>query len=209
MTGLVILLPFLLSLLIFIWLVEIFTAPFMSLVEGILVFAGFPHEKTALATLFLSRILIIVSLVVSTFLIGYVASKYLGSYLIKLLNLTFLRTPGIRPIYRFCQSVTHAVFSATQPPFKESVLISFPHKNALALGLVTGSPPDILKKHVQNLEISVFIPTAPHPISGFILMTSKNCTCPVDMTTEEVFKFIVSCGIIPPEPHHTKTDPHD
>lgn len=209
MTGLVILLPFTLSLLIFIWLIEILTAPFMPIAKALLLYTGFLHDKTALSTIFLSRILVILFLLTATFLVGFLARRLIIAYLISLSNRLFLRIPGFRTIYCFCQNITKAAFNTSAPPFKSSVLISFPHKDSLALGLVTGSIPEALKKHIGELEIAVFVPTAPHPISGFILMTSKKCVCPVDMTTEEVFKFIISCGIIPPEPHLPTQKNHD
>ena len=209
MAGLVIILPFTLSLLIFIWLIEILTAPFMPIAKEALSHIGFLHDKTDVLIIFISRIFVAVSLIVITFLVGFLATRYLVSHFIALINRLFLRIPGLRSIYCFCQNIAKATFNSSTPPFKGSVLVSFPHKDSLAVGLVTGAVPDSLKKYVKELDLVVFVPTAPHPISGFILMTSKKCTCPIDMTTEEVFKFIISCGIIPPEPHLTTPKSHD
>ena len=209
MTGLIILLPFTLSALIFSWLIEILTAPFMPLAKEILSHTEFSHHKVPLLLIFTSRILVILSLFIITFLVGFLANKFIISHFIAFANRLFLYIPGLRSIYCFCQNITKATFSTSKPPFNGSVLISFPQKDSVALGLVTGPIPDPLKNHIKELDVAVFVPTAPHPISGFILMTSKKCICPVDMTTEEVFKFIISCGIIPPEHHHTTQNSHD
>jgi uncharacterized membrane protein len=54
----------------------------------------------------------------------------------------------------------------------------------------------------------VFVPTAIHPTSGFLLMTKKDKIHQTDLTTEEVFKCLISAGLfIPGESSHKP--PHD
>jgi uncharacterized membrane protein len=40
------------------------------------------------------------------------------------------------------------------------------------------------------------MPTAPHPMSGFLFFIPKKDAPKVAMTTEEAIKYLVSCGII-------------
>ena len=53
------------------------------------------------------------------------------------------------------------------------------------------------KKHDTALQ-SVFVPTAPHPISGFLVMYSEHEVKALDIETEDLFKFLLSCGVVKP-----------
>ena len=53
---------------------------------------------------------------------------------------------------------------------------------------------------------TVFAPTAPHPISGFLFMLPTKDVLSVDMNNEETIKFLVSCGMILPESEKTESD---
>ena len=66
------------------------------------------------------------------------------------------------------------------------------------MGLLSGPSPKEIDKKKKNLE-AVFVPTAPHPVSGFLLMYNKNEINKTDIDTEDLFKFLLSCGIYSPE----------
>ncbi len=196
--GLVILLPLAISFMIFFWLIELLTSPFLPLAEAVLLHIHF-LEKEPHLTLFISRILVIIFLFCATFLTGWLTNKYIFSFFLQKMHIFFLKIPGLGSIYKFSKDLSKAVLNTETSPFQKAVLISFPNKESLALGLVIENVPKEIKTADASIDIAVFVPTAPHPISGFILMAPKKCTAPVDMTTEEVFKFIISCGVISPE----------
>lgn len=203
LTGLIILLPIALSILIFIWLVDLLTAPFTSFVENLLLqfedVWNFNLNKHIFITKVLSRVLVVLFLLLVTFILGFLARKYFFSALLRMTNALFLRIPIVKVIYKLLQDMTQAVFSDGEKPFKETAIVSFPHAEAQAIGLVTGTPPDILRKHAPEVEFTVFVPTSPHPISGFLLLYPKKYAKPIDMSTEDAFKFIISCGVLKTE----------
>ncbi len=195
--GIVSLLPVVISFLIVIWVIELLTAPFMSITENLLTHVHF-LEKEPRLIIFISRILVVACLFISTLVVGWLTNKYLFSFLLQKMHVFFSKIPGFGGLYKFSKDLTKAILSTESPPFQGTVLISFPNKESLALGLLIDHIPPSIKKADKGIDVAVFVPTAPHPISGFILMTAKNYVCPVDMTTEEVFKFIISCGVVPP-----------
>lgn len=196
LTGLILLLPFAISLLAFLWLVDILTDPFLEMVQTSLVFKNhelFFHEHPTLA-LFISRSLILIFLFFFILFLGALGRKYVFSKIVDRLESLFLKVPIIRVIYKLCHEVTSATFSSGSKLFKETVLIPFPQQDSLAIGLVTGEIPPALKKEGVDIEMAVFVPTSPHPMSGFILLTPKKLIKPVDLSTEEAFQYIISCG---------------
>jgi uncharacterized membrane protein len=197
-TGLVILAPIALTLIIVVYLFDLFTAPFAGMIETFLM----TFEKT-LAThrdlvLFLSRLISLVFLFFLILFLGFVARRFFFTTMLRWTNLLFLKIPFVKSVYRISKDVTKAFFSQRGKTFKRTVLIPFPNEKTYSLGFVTGDIPEPLKKLLHNLDTAVFVPTAPHPLSGYIVMTKKEEILDVDITTEEAFKFLVSCGVVQP-----------
>ncbi len=191
LTGLAILLPFMLTIIVIVYLFDLFTEPFVGIIQSF-----FPNEKISV---FLSRIAVLVFLFFLIFILGFFARKFFFKALLNWSNALFSRIPIIKGIYKLTKDVTNAMFTEGQKTFKETVLIPFPSGDSHALGFVTGEIPAKLREVISETEVSVFVPTAPHPISGFLLLTPKKFLHPVDITTEETFKFLLSFGTFHPE----------
>ena len=201
LTGIAILLPMAISLLILTWLIDFLTAPFVSVAKHLLIqfddTLGIRIENHEFVANTLSRILVIVFLFFTTLLLHFLARKYFFSWVLKFFNTIFLRIPLFKGIYRLTQDVAQAVFDQNNKPFKETALLQFPHEGTQVLGFVTGTPPDLLKKLAPEAELSVFVPTSPHPMSGFLLLCPQKQVKLVDIPVEDAFKFIISCGVVP------------
>jgi uncharacterized membrane protein len=66
------------------------------------------------------------------------------------------------------------------------------------VGFVTGDVPQDLKDIIPSIDVTVFIPTAPHPISGYVLFCDRKSLKSTDVSVEDTFKFLVSCGVLHP-----------
>ncbi len=202
LTGLITLLPIALTLMIVHYLFNLLTTPFVQPVESLLL----AYEKTNdfqilhydALVLFISRVIALFLLFGLILLLGYLGRKFFFHSTLHWTNQLFLRIPIIKTIYRISKDVTKAFFSPSGKTFKQTVLVPFPYPDAYALGFVTGDIPPSFKAVLPDVDVAVFVPTAPHPLSGFILMTSQKQLTPTDITTEEAFKFLVSCGVIHP-----------
>ncbi len=190
LTGLAILLPFVLTIAIIVYLFDLFTEPFLGIVQSI-----FPNERISI---FISRLIVFALLVLLIFILGFFARKFFFRALLNWSNALFSRIPFIKGIYKLTKDVTNAMFTEGKKTFKETVLIPFPSGDSHALGFITGEIPERLKQVLSETEVSVFVPTAPQPISGFLLLSPRKFLHPVDITTEETFKFLLSCGTFHP-----------
>jgi uncharacterized membrane protein len=196
LTGFISLLPIALTLLIVRWLFELFTAPLAGIMEWWLLKYELRHHDTLV--FFLSRILAFIFLVVLIFLLGFCGQKFLTKYFGQFTHRLLSRIPIIGFIYRLSYDVTKAIFSNTKKTFKQTVLLPFPHQDALAIGFITGDVPLQFQQETPLTQLAVFMPTAPHPMSGFVLLMPKNLVRPVDVSVEDAFKFLISAGVLHP-----------
>lgn len=200
-TGFITLLPIALTAIIAVWLFDLFTTPLAGLTER-LIFAsekkwGISLENHDIFVIFLSRILAFILLILVIFVLGFLGRKFFINFFLRLTERIFSHIPLVRTIYRLSHEITKAVFSDSKKTFKETMLVPFPHDGAHAIGFLTGESPSVFKEKTQT-DLAIFVPTAPHPMSGFVLLTPKKIALPVDVSVEEAFKFIISCGVIHP-----------
>lgn len=205
-TGLIIFLPVAITFFLVRFVLDILTEPFIGIFEDLLN----SHNYNSDLFLFLSRVLIIFLLFTFILLLGALARKFFFSYFVKLMNRLFAKIPIVKSIYRLTKEVVENLFKLDQTPFKKTVLMSFPHQKAKVLAFFTGRAPEVAEKITGTPLHSIFIPTAPHPISGFVLLVEENDFKEVDISTEDVFKFLVSCGAYEREkPPHSDLLPGD
>jgi uncharacterized membrane protein len=204
-TGFITLLPIALTILIIKWLFDLFTAPLAGITEWLIIHyesqlgLSLKHHDTLVV--FLSRIFAFIFLVILIFILGFCGHKFLNKYFTAFADRLFLRIPLVKTIYRLSHDVTKAVFSDSQKAFKHTVLVPFPHNESLAVGFVTGETPLAFRQESKHTDLAVFVPTAPHPMSGFILLMPKNIALPVDVSVEDAFKFLISAGVLHPGEH--------
>lgn len=202
-TGFVTLLPLALTIMIAKWLFNLFAAPLAGLTESII----HSYEKTLGLSLehhdslvsFLSQVFALILLFTLILFLGFCGQKFLIKVFLKIPEKLFSRIPLVRTIFRLSNEITKAVFTENKKTFKETVLIPFPHDQAYTVGFVTGETPAVLKGN--NLPITdfvIFVPTAPHPMSGYVLLAPKKIVRHVDVSVEDAFKFLISCGVIHP-----------
>lgn len=211
-TGFITLLPIALTLIIAVWLFDLFTTPLAGIMETLI--RAYEKkwdlrlENHAKLVVFLSRVLTFILLLVLIFFLGVLGRKFLMNVFLRLTDKLFSHIPLVRTIYRLSNEITKAVFSENKKTFKETVLVPFPHHEAHAIGFLTGDSPSVFKEKIHN-ELAIFVPTSPHPMSGFILLTPKKIVVPVNVSVEDAFKFIISCGVIHPgeQPPASHTSP--
>ncbi len=196
-TGLVILLPTTLTLIIAFFLLNLFTKPFVPIVEAILSQFSFPlsHE----ITLLLSRFIALIFLFIFLLILGMIAQLFLFRSLANVANYILFRIPFVNTIYKTSRDMFSAIFSPDgKHAFKDAVSIPFPARPHMCIGLSSGEAPKECEEKIGKQLISVFAPTAPHPISGFLFLVPVDDVQSLEMTKEDAIKYLLSCGVIHP-----------
>ncbi len=121
------------------------------------------------------------------------------------MNAIVSKIPFVKTIFMITKEIVLA-FANTggRKVFKKPVLTPFPSKISNAIGFETGKVPKECQKHVKEPLKPIFIPTAPHPISGYLVMAKESRIHELKMSNEAAIKLTVSCGVIVPEDEEQK-----
>ena len=191
-------LPIALTLLIIRYLFDLFTDPFLRPIEHLLAHLDLNAAQHQILLVLLSRLIVLIVLVVFILGLGFLAQKFFVQSLVRMTRPCLLKIPFVKTIYRLTKDITKAVFSQENKTFKSTVLMPFPNEKSHVLAFITGEVPPSLKAHIPKADLSVFIPTAPHPISGYLLLVPRGRVTDIDVSVEDTFKYLISCGVILP-----------
>lgn len=198
--GLIILLPLILTIMIFVFVVDLFTAPFLTMFIDFLsrFEQTLPLLKNPTFITIFARILIIIMLLVFIFLLGIIARWFFFRSLINLANKIISKIPFVKTIYKSLKDIISSFVAQERKAFTKTAMVTFPSKDSYCVVFESGEIPIECQKKVKEKLKPVFIPTAPHPISGYLVMAKEDEVFSIDMKNEDAVKFTVSCGLIHP-----------
>ncbi len=202
-TGLVILLPLVVTIGVLIFLVNFLTKPFVGFVSNFLLELdilqrGFWFLSRQDVILYTSKILVLILLFLVTVFLGMVTRWFFIRTLIKLSDKILHRIPIVNTVYKTTQEIIKTLFTSDKNSFKQVVMVPFPKNDVFVLGLISREAPRMCSAAAGDDLFSVLVPTTPNPTTGFLLMYKKSDIIFVDMKPEDAIKFIVSCGVISP-----------
>ena len=138
----------------------------------------------------------IVVLIVSVYLIGFVATVVVGRQIFSLTEAIIRRTPLAKTIYGASKQVVEAIsFREQGSTFSAAVLVEFPFPGMKAVGFMTGSMHGADGKDY----FTVFIPTTPNISVGLFELVAPEDLLWCDLSVEEAIKMALSAGLIAPE----------
>ena len=132
-------------------------------------------------------------------LIGFLASNFIGSWLVRLVDRVFKRLPLVRILYGAVKDLIAAFFGEAKK-FDKPVLVSLgPDSYAKIIGFVTRESLETfgLKDHV-----AVYFPQS-YNFAGNVLIFPKKAVKPLEIPSSDAMTFIVSGGVAgnqPPAP---------
>jgi len=138
---------------------------------------------------------IIISIIL-LFLLGIVASNFIGKAVIKSGEGLLDRVPVVSPIYNSLKQIVQTVAAQRDRAFRDVCLIEYPKKDVWAIGFVTADLSGPPAEALGDDMVCVFVPTTPNPTSGFLLFVNKDSIQILDMTPEEGAKMIISGGMV-------------
>ncbi|MBV8633792.1 MAG: DUF502 domain-containing protein [Burkholderiaceae bacterium] len=134
------------------------------------------------------------------FLTGVLARNFVGNQVLRFWEMILNRIPFVNSIYSSVKQVSDTLLSSSGNAFRKAVLVEYPRAGSWTIAFVTGAPGGDVKNHLAGEFISLYVPTTPNPTSGFFLMVPKEQTIELDMTVDAALKYIVSMGVVAPEP---------
>lgn len=130
-------------------------------------------------------------------LAGVLTHNVLGSRLYALGEILLIRTPLVRAVYSAVKQLVEALTLPQKKMFDQVALIEYPRKGLLTLAFVSSKV--IIEAGDRTGEyVTVFLPSTPTPVTGWVLVVPRADVIPVDLTIEEAGKILMSGGIATP-----------
>jgi uncharacterized membrane protein len=133
-------------------------------------------------------------------LLGFFTRNLIGRTLVDLGERLLGRMPVVRAIYRGLKQVFETLFSGNGSSFRKVGLVEFPSPGMWSIVLISQTPSGAIAEKLpgQRDYISVFMPCAPNPTTGFFFYVAKADVIEIDMTAEDAATLIMSAGVVQP-----------
>ncbi len=131
-------------------------------------------------------------------LTGLITANYVGQAVMRWWEVLLKKIPFINSVYASVKQVSDTLLSSSGKAFRKAVLVPFPASGSWAIGFITGQVPDHLAQDMQLGMVSVFVPTAPNPTAGFLLLIKASQLRDLNLSVDEALKYAVSMGVVSP-----------
>ena len=190
LTGLVVLGPLGLTLLVVQWIVGVMDRLILSLLPDAL------HPNSLLGIYIPG--LGVIGTVVLVLLVGMLTANIFGRALVDWSERLMGKIPLIKGIYSLFRQVTDTILIKDKSGFRKVVLIEYPRRGLWSIGFITGISEGELQQVTPHRLVNVFVPTAPLPTSGFYVLVPADELLELQMSVDDAFKLVVSGGMVTP-----------
>jgi uncharacterized membrane protein len=191
LTGLAVIVPVGLTVYILVFLI--------GMMDGLLTFIPQKYHPTTLIGFHIPGLGIIITILL-IFICGLMTKSIIGKRIVLYGEALLDRIPIVRSIHMAIKKIVDSMVLYRSRSFKKVVLVEFPRKGAYTLAFMTGEPAYEIHAKTGQRCVSVYVPTTPNPTSGYFIMFPEHEVVQLDMSVEDAFTLIISCGIVnPPE----------
>jgi uncharacterized membrane protein len=191
LTGLAVIVPVGLTIYILVFLI--------GMMDGLLTLVPQRYHPTALFGFHIPGLGIVVTILL-ILVCGLMAQSILGKRIVVFGEGLLDKIPFVRSIHMATKKIVDSMVFYRSRGFKKVVLVEFPRPGAYTLAFMTGIPGQNIQQKTGRRCVSVYVPTTPNPTSGYFILFPEADVIQMDMSVEEAFTLIISCGIVnPPE----------
>lgn len=209
-TGLIALLPIVITVYIFNWIVGIMmsllTHSFITIVIHEILVKFVTEQEMDFYFQVLVYIISLVTMLVGTCLVGMTLQIVFVAKIMKKVKELFIKIPLIKQVYTTISQIIDIAVSDRQKSYQKTVLVQYPRKGIYSIGFLTSTDNFLLKDYIETEEklCNVFIPTSPNPTSGMFIVVPQSEVKVLDIKTDDAIKLIISGGVILPEKKEDK-----
>jgi uncharacterized membrane protein len=131
------------------------------------------------------------------YLAGLAVSHWWGRKAFQIVEFLTTRIPLIKTVYHVGKQLTDAISLPDKKGFHRVVLVQQFRSGVWSIGFVTGTISERGKKKTSKL-LKVFIPTAPNPTTGFMVMVKESDVRELDWSVQDAMNAVISGGLISP-----------
>lgn len=191
LTGLLALLPILVTLAVILWLVQAIESILGGILEWLLPNALYlPGMGLILAILLI-------------FLVGVGLQGVFVRELLSWLETALNRIPLVKTVYGAVRDLTGMLSNKSGRRFSEVVLVELPNLPLRLVGFVTVEDLSRSGLPAGDDEVAVYLPMS-YQIGGYTLLLPRRLLTPLDMDFEDAMRLVITAGLSRPENARTK-----
>lgn len=190
-TGLLVLIPPSISLLVLYWIWGWIDALVIGLLPA--------DSASSLPVRLAGSVIGILAVVALVVLAGAAAQTFIGSRARRFYERLLVKLPIVGRVFTWIRQIAEMVFTDKREVFSKVALVEYPRKGLWTLAFLSSPASEEIRRRSQDELVSLFVPTTPNPTSGFLIMIPARDLIVLDMAPEEALKVILSGGIISPE----------
>lgn len=176
---------------VFGFLVGIYQLPFTWLSQ---------HLGFGIPPFWLLAILSAITTVLLLSAVGALVGNFVGRQLLTWLDDVMLNVPVVKGIYGATKQLIQAIQSGQGGHgggFKEVVLVEWPHPGSHTLAFVARRDCSWAIPGGEDM-VAIYVPTAPNPTSGYVVMVAASKVRPVDVSPDQALTWAISGGVVAP-----------
>jgi len=140
----------------------------------------------------------VVAAIIGLSVVAYFVGTFLGVRIVRFFEAWVTRMPILRRIYPGAKQVSEFFFSERQVEFRRVVALEYPRRGLWSVGFVTGRSLRAITERTEEELLTVFIPSSPTPITGYIIAVPRREVIDLPISVAEAFQFTISGGVIVP-----------
>lgn len=130
---------------------------------------------------------------------GFLTRYLVGRKIIAIGESIVGKIPLISRVYLAVQQIRDVLVNREGTVFQQVVLIEYPRPDHYHVGFVTSNEQGPVQIASGGKTLcAVFVPTVPSPTNGFLVYVHPDKLMPIDMSSEDAMKLVVSCGAYMP-----------
>jgi len=136
--------------------------------------------------------------IILVYFVGFFLASFIGRTSWRAAEAMLSRTPLVGAIYPNVKQVTDFLLSDRKVEYSGVVAVQYPRKGLWSLGLRTGAPMERVQRAASEELVTVFIPSSPTPVTGYVIQVPVTEVIDLNMTIDEALRFTISGGVIKP-----------
>jgi len=149
----------------------------------------------------LYRIAALIIVIAALYFVGLLTRNFFGRKIYRMADNILTHIPVINSVYTSIRQISEAVVNSQSTLFKDVVAVQFPRLGMYSIGFVTSRVPEIISRKIKadnNDLMSVFVPTAPNPTTGFYLLLPRSEIIYLNISVTVAMKMVISGGAASP-----------
>jgi uncharacterized membrane protein len=144
--------------------------------------------------------------IIGLYFLGRFVTARMGQWVVsRFETLVLARVPIISSVYSSVKQVTDFFFSERPVAYNRVVAVEFPRRGIWTIGFAMGESLMEMTLAAGEPMVSIMIPAAPMPMTGWVVTVPKSAIIDLNMTLDQAFQYFLSCGVLVPE--HQRSTP--